>query len=59
MNDDITIVLTPAEQNIVRQALRAEAERMSKNGYTQLSRLALDTSSKIANAILDSKLAIG
>lgn len=59
MNQDITIVLTPAEQNIVRQALRAEAERMGKNGYIQLSRLALDTSSKIANAILDSKLVIG
>ena len=59
MSQDITIVLTPAEQNIVRQALRAEAERMGKNGYIQLSRLALDTSSKIANAILDSKLVIG
>jgi len=59
MSQDITIVLTPAEQNIVRQALRAEAERMGKNGYIQLSRLALDTSSKIANDILDSKLVIG
>lgn len=56
---DVTISLTPAEQNIVRQALRAEAERMKKNGYNQLSQLALDTSSKIADAILDNKMLIG
>jgi hypothetical protein len=59
MNQDITITLTPAEQNIVRQSLRAEAERMGKGGYIQLSRLALDTSSKIANAILDNKILLG
>ena len=54
--NDIVITLTPAEQNIVRQALRAEADRMGKNGYIQLSRLALETSSKIADAVLDSNL---
>lgn len=56
---DLTITLTPAEQNIVRQALRAEGERMKKQGFTQLGQLALDTSSKIANAILDNKMLIG
>lgn len=59
MNADITIILTPAEQNIVRQALRAEADRMVKQGYANLAKLSLDTSSKIANAILDNKMLIG
>ena len=54
--NDIIITLTPAEQNIVRRALRAEADRMGKDGYIQLSRLALETSSKIADAVLDSNL---
>lgn len=56
MTNDITIILTPAEQNIIRQALRAEGERMMKSGFKQLGSLALDTSSKIADVILDSNL---
>lgn len=56
---DITITLTPAEQNIVRQALRAERDRMVKQGYAQLAKLAEETSSKIADAILDNKMLIG
>lgn len=56
MSVDISIVLTPAEQNIVRQALRAERDRMVKQGYANLSKLADDTSMKIANAILDQNL---
>ena len=55
---DITITLTPAEQNIVRQALRAERDRMVKQGYAQLAKLAEETSSKIADAVLDQKLSV-
>ena len=58
MSDNLTIELTPAEFNIVRQALRAEATRMSSAGYTSLARLALDTSSKIADALIDKKLSV-
>lgn len=53
---NVTIVLTPAEQNIVRQALRAERDRMVKQGYAQLAKLADETSNRIADAVLDSNL---
>ena len=53
---NITLTLTPAEQNIVRQSLRAERDRMVKQGYAQLAKLAEETSGKIADAILDSNL---
>ena len=56
---DVLISLTPAEQSIVRQALRAERDRMVKQGYAQLAKLAEETSSKIADAVLDSKLSVG
>ena len=56
MPSNITLTLTPAEQNIVRQSLRAEHDRMVKQGYAQLAKLAEETSSKIADAILDSNL---
>ena len=58
MSVNIVITLTPAEQNIVRQALRAEHDRMVKQGYAQLAKLAQETSSKIADAILDSNLSV-
>ena len=56
MSANITIILTPAEQNIVRQSLRAERDRMLKQGFSTLAHLADETSSKIADAILDSNL---
>jgi hypothetical protein len=56
---NLLISLTPAEQNIIRQALRAEHDRMVKQGYAQLAKLAIETSSKIADAILDNKMLIG
>jgi hypothetical protein len=58
MSDNIVITLTPAEQNIVRQALRAERDRMVKQGYAQLAKLAEETSSMIADAVLDRKLSV-
>jgi len=59
MSENLVISLTPAEQNIVRQALRAEGTRMMNSGYTQLGKLALDTSSKISDALLDNKMLLG
>lgn len=58
MSDNLLIALTPAEVNIVRQALRAERDRMVKSGYANLAKLAEETSSKIADAILDKKLSV-
>ncbi len=54
MSENVLLDLTPAEINIVRQSLRAEHDRMVKQGYTQLAKLAIDTSSKIADAVIDS-----
>lgn len=56
MSDNISVVLTPAEQNIVRQALRAEHDRMVKQGYANLAYVAGETLSKISNAVLDNKI---
>jgi len=56
MASNISIELTPAEVNIVRQSLRAEHDRMVKQGYAQLAKLAIATSSKIADAVIDNNL---
>jgi len=53
MTSNVSIELTPAEVNIVRQSLRAEHDRMVKQGYAQLAKLATETSNKIANAVID------
>jgi hypothetical protein len=56
MATNVLIELTPAEVNIVRQSLRAEHDRMVKQGYAQLAKLAIETSSKIADAVIDNNL---
>ena len=56
MVSNVSIELTPAEVNIVRQSLRAEHDRMVKQGYSQLAKLAIETSSKIAVAVIDNNL---
>jgi len=58
MGSNISIELTPAEVNIIRQSLRAEHDRMVKQGYTQLARLALETSSKIADVVIDRNISV-
>ena len=58
MGNNISIELTPAEVNIIRQSLRAEHDRMVKQGYTQLARLAIETSSKIADAVIDRNISV-
>lgn len=57
MNDNLLIELTPAEVSIIKQSLRAESDRMVKQGYAQLAKLALETNNKITDALLDKKLA--
>jgi DNA-binding transcriptional regulator PaaX len=57
MNDNLLIELTPAEVSIIKQSLRAESDRMVKQGYTQLSKLALETNNRITDALLDKNLA--
>tara|TARA_R110000868_G_scaffold241295_1_gene495880 strand:+ start:175 stop:390 length:216 start_codon:yes stop_codon:yes gene_type:complete len=54
MNENVLLDLTPAEINIVRQSLRAEHDRMVKQGFSQLAKLATETSSKISDAVIDS-----
>lgn len=58
MTSNVSIELTPAEVNIVRQSLRAEHDRMVKQGYAQLAKLATETSDKIANAVIDFNLGV-
>jgi hypothetical protein len=58
MGSNVSIELTPAEVNIVRQSLRAEHDRMVKQGYAQLAKLAIETSSKIADAVIDFNLGV-
>jgi len=56
MSENILVSLTPAEQSIIRQALRAERDRMVKQGFARLAHLAGETSNKIADAVLDNKI---
>jgi hypothetical protein len=56
MTSNISLELNPAEVNIVRQSLRAEHDRMVKQGYAQLAKLAMETSVKIADAVIDGNL---
>ena len=56
MTSNVSIEFTPAEVNIVRQSLRAEHDRMVKQGFAQLAKLATETSNKIADAVIDFNL---
>jgi hypothetical protein len=56
MTSNISLELNPAEVNIVRQSLRAEHDRMVKQGYAQLAKLAMETSVKIADAVIDGNI---
>ena len=50
---------TEAEANMVRQALRAEEERMKKSGYNGLATVMAGALDSLSNAVLDSKMLIG
>jgi hypothetical protein len=52
----ITVTFTDAEVNLVRQALRAEHDRMVKQGYAGLAKVVESARDSLANAIIDSKV---
>jgi hypothetical protein len=56
MTTILQVNLTSAEVSIVRQALRHERDRMVKQGYANLAKLAEDTAKKI---LVDSNLSVG
>lgn len=54
----ILVNLTDAQVTLVRQALRAEQDRMNAQGFTALANLAAETRDVLANAVLDSKIVL-
>lgn len=52
----ITVTFTDAEVNLVRQALRAEHDRMVKQGYAGLAKVVESARDTLANAVIDSKV---
>lgn len=52
----ITVTFTDAEVNLVRQALRAEHDRMVKQGYAGLAKVVDSARDSLTNAILDKNL---
>lgn len=54
----ITVTFTDAEVNLVRQALRAEHERMVKQGYSGLAKVLESARNSLVNAMIDRKLSV-
>ena len=52
----ITVTFTDAEANLVRQALRAEHDRMVKQGYAGLAKVVDSARDTLANAVIDKNL---
>ena len=52
----ITVNFTEAEANLVRQALRAEHDRMIKQGYAGLAKVVESARDTLADAVIDSKV---
>lgn len=55
----IKVEFTMAQANMVRQALRAEEERMKKSGYNGLAIVMATALDALSNAVLDSNLPVG
>jgi hypothetical protein len=53
-----TVTFTDAQISIVRQALRAEHDRMVKQGYAGLAKVCDEARGVIADAMIDSKLSV-
>jgi hypothetical protein len=51
-----TVTFTDAQVSIVRQALRAEHDRMVKQGYAGLAKVCDEARTAIADAMIDSKV---
>jgi hypothetical protein len=54
----IRVEFTDAQISMVRQALRAEFERMVKQGYPGLAKVVEETRIVVADATIDSKLSV-
>lgn len=52
----ITVTFTDAEVNLVRQALRAEHDRMVKQGYAGLAKVVDSARDTLTNATIDKNL---
>ena len=55
----IRVEFNEAEANMVRQALRAEKERMERSGYNGLASVTASALNSLSDAVLDSKISIG
>lgn len=53
----ITVTFTDAQASLVRQALRAEHDRMVKQGYAGLAKVVDEARDVLANATIDKHLA--
>jgi hypothetical protein len=52
----ITVTFTDAEANMVRQALRAEHDRMVRQGYANLAKVVNEARDALSNAVIDRNL---
>jgi hypothetical protein len=52
----ITVTFSDAEANLVRQALRAEHDRMVKQGYAGLAKVVDSARDTMSNAMIDKNL---
>ena len=55
----ITVTFSDAEANLVRQALRAEHDRMVRQGYAGLAKVINEARDTLANAVIDKNLPVG
>lgn len=55
----IRVEFTEAQASMVRQALRAEHDRMVKQGYAGLSKVIDEARGVMADAVIDNKIVIG
>lgn len=53
MGENLLLDLTPSELNIVRQALRLQADTHKRNGFKILEQATNDLRDKVSNAMLD------
>lgn len=52
----ITVTFTDAQANMVRQALRAEHDRMVRQGYSNLSKVIDEAKNALSDAVIDKNL---
>lgn len=55
----ITVTFTDAQASMVRQALRAEHDRMVRQGYANLAKVTDEAKDALSNAVIDKNLSVG